>query len=300
MKAEENKSIANKKRSESMRKAWRAGAGTLGVRKRRKPLPCKCGCGKLAGLDRLYAQGCYNPGAGNRGKRHDAKWRMKQSEGVRRAYAQGKMQHAINQTPDFIEKRICKLRGRKRSEAAIKATSKAVKRAWAQGKYHTQAVINNRKVNLSRVGATPERMDVIREMRNMEKLRPIFSDAMKKQTEKWKKSGALEEIRRKAGNAVGMPDHLAAKAWIIRDPYGNTFQFSNLMEWARQNQHRFHDDRPESRAPFWKRIAGGISDLLNKKGRSCSYRGWTAVSKLELAAGGRDLLGRDYFLQKHE
>jgi hypothetical protein len=36
---------------------------------------------------------------------------------------------------------------------------------------------------------------------------------------------------------------------------------------------------------------------LKKDGRSCSYRGWTAVSKLELDAGGMDLLGRDYFQQ---
>lgn len=116
----------------------------------------------------------------------------------------------------------------------------------------------------------------------------------------WKESGKLDDIRRKAGNAEGMLDHLSAKVWIIRDPFGNIFKFSNLSEWARQNEHRFVDDRPESKAPFWKRIAGGFCDLLKKDGKSCSYRGWTAVSNLELDNGGRDLLGRDYFMQNNQ
>jgi len=283
------KADANRKRSASMKRAWETGKGTLGERVRREETPCKCGCGNLAELDRLYAKGCYDPGAAHRGKKHGDEWKAKQAEGVKRAYGEGKMQHAVNQTPEFIENRIKSLRGRKRSQDACRATGEGVRKAWKEGKYHG-----------TKVGGTREQMDSIRAMRDMETLKPKMSANLKKQNAEWKESGQLDEIRRKAGNATGMLDHLAAKVWIIRDPYGNPHKFSNLAEWARQNKHRFVDDRPESRAPFWKRIAGGITDLLKKDGRSCSYRGWTAVSKLELDAGGMDLLGRDYFQQNEK
>lgn len=265
--------------------------------RRLKETPCKCGCGKMVKPGRQYAKGCYDPGAAHRGKKHSEEWRAKQAEGVKRAYREGKMQHAVNQTPEFIEKRIRKLRGRKRAESVCKATAAGVRKAWAEGKYHTVVVINGRKQNISRVGATPEHMEAIRKKRDIEKCNADNAKRMKVQMDEWKASGKLGTIRRKAGNAAGMLDHLAAKVWIIRDPYGNTHKFSNLAEWARQNEHRFVDDRPESRASFCRRISGGIVSLLKKDGRSCSYRGWTAVSKLELDAGGRDLLGRDYFQQ---
>ena len=143
---------------------------------------------------------------------------------------------------------------------------------------------------------TPENQAKAVAARDMEKLKAESSVRMAGNMKSWKESGKLDDIRRKAGNATGMLDHLAAKVWIMRDPYGNPHKFSNLAEWARQNAFRFVDDRPESKAPFWKRIAGGLSELLSKDGKSCSYRGWTAVSKLELDAGGADLLGRDYFM----
>lgn len=144
---------------------------------------------------------------------------------------------------------------------------------------------------------TPENQAKAREARDWNKLSPEYSERMASKIKTWKETGKLDDIRRKAGNATGMLDHLAAKVWIMRDPYGHPHKFSNLAEWARQNAFRFVDDRPESKTPFWKRIAGGLSELLSKDGKSCSYRGWTAVSKLELDAGGADLLGRDYFMQ---
>src|SRR6478736_6641573 len=144
---------------------------------------------------------------------------------------------------------------------------------------------------------TPENQAKARAARDMEKLKAGNSVRLAAQMKEWKDSGKLDEIRRKAGNAMGQLDHIGAKVWIIRDTYGRIYKFSNMMEWARKNEHLFEDDRPESKAPFWKRIAEGIYSLLDDDGRSCSYRGWTAVSKLELDAGGADLLGRDYFMQ---
>jgi len=100
-------------------------------------------------------------------------------------------------------------------------------------------------------------------------------------------------MRRKCRCAAGMPDHIFAKEWIFRGPFGKVYKFSNLAEWARQNDWRFEDDRPESKMSFCRRIASGLGGLLKADGLACSYRGWTAVSKLELEDGGKDLLERN-------
>ena len=279
MTTEEKKAEANRKRSESMRKAWREGKGTLGDKARRSKAMCKCGCGQLAELDRLYAPGHYDPGAAHRGKKHDAKWKKNQSKGLAGAHARGCF-------VDAAKKRKAETAAnRPRCKCGCGKPVGAAKALYAKGCFDA---------------TTPENQAKAIAARDMEKMKEKNSVRLAAQMKEWKESGKLDEIRRKAGNAQGQLDHLAAKVWIIRDPYGNVFKFSNLAEWARQNEHRFKDDRPESKAPFWKRIAGGITDLLKKDGRSCSYRGWTAVSKLELEEGGADLLGRDYFMQNKE
>ncbi len=270
-------------------------AGMLAANaKRRKPKPiprpCECGCGGMTVTRFIH-------GHNHKGIKHSATWKAKQSEGLRRAYQEGKFQHIVNQSAEFIEKRVRSLRGRVRPEATCKATSEGVKKAWAEGKYHTEAVINNRKVNLSRVGASAEQMNVIRQKVDMEKLKATNSEKLKSQMAEWKAEGKLDAIRRKAGNAKGMPDHLAAKQWHIRSPMGEVYHFSNLAAWARRNKHLFVDDREHSKTPFWKRIAGGITDLLKSNGRSCSYRGWVAVGKSEHVNGAPDLLGRDVSVQ---
>lgn len=139
---------------------------------------------------------------------------------------------------------------------------------------------------------TPENRARALAARDMENLKKDNSVRLATNIKKWKASGELDGIRRKGGIAKGMPDHLCAKVWIFRDPSGKTHRFSNLYEWARRNESLFEDDHPESKEPFWLRIARGLSGLLKTNGRSCSYKGWTAVSKLELEEGGEDLLRR--------
>lgn len=146
-------------------------------------------------------------------------------------------------------------------------------------------------------GTTPENLAKARLARDWKVLSPKMSTKMSEQITTWKETGKLEEMRRKAGLDKGRPDHLAAKQWHIRSPQGLIYKFSNLAEWARRHQGLFVDDRLESKAPFWLRIAGGITDLLKENGRSCSYRGWVAVSKSELVNGAPDLLGRDVSVQ---
>ncbi len=281
MTTEEKKAEANRKRAESMRRAWATGKGTLNTRIRREQRPCKCGCGKLAALDNLYAKGHYDPGAAHRGKTHSKEWREKQSAGVAAACRRGAYAECCKRRREktLTKRRKCQC-----------GCGNPVERAGA--KYYRDHFIPK--------GKTAEVMSKLRQMRDMKKLRADSQKRLKDQMEKWKASGKLDDIRRKAGNARGMLDHLAAKVWNIRDPFGNPHKFSNLSEWARQNCWRFEDDRPQSTAPFWKRIAGGITDLLKANGRSCSYRGWTAISKLEIEEGGADLLGRDYFLQNDQ
>ena len=141
---------------------------------------------------------------------------------------------------------------------------------------------------------TPENRAIALAARDWGKLSPKYSKRMKTMVKEWRDSGRLEDIKRKAKTLRGLSDHVAANVWIVRDPCGVPYKFSNLSEWARQNEWRFVDDRPHSKLPLWKRIAGGFVDLLKANGRSCSYRGWTAISKLEVNAGGSDLLHRNY------
>lgn len=198
------------------------------------------------------------------------------------------------QDPELIEKRIRPLRGRKtgkpRPESVRQAVSAGVKRAWAEGKHNTEKAIKSRA---NRKGASAERMREVWQMVDHDKLRTNNSKMLTAQNAAWKESGELDAIRRKCGLARGMPDHLAAKLWHIRSPEGIVFVVSNMAEWARQNQHRFEDERPGAKTPFWVRIAGGFSDILKSNGKSCSYKGWVAVSKTELDRGAPDLLGRD-------
>jgi hypothetical protein len=238
---------------------------------------CACGCGgeliKPAGTsDSHFSRQKYLKSHHHR----DPKVRAKFSVSMKQAHKRGAF------VDGCTNRREKTLENRPRCKCGCGQPVGASKAVYARGCFDA---------------TTPENQSKARAARDMKKLKAENSVRMADNMKKWKATGKLDEIRRKAGNASGMLDHLSAKVWIIRDPYGNIFKFSNLAEWARQNENRFRDDRPESKAPFWKRIAGGITDLLKKDGKSCSYRGWTAVSKLELKEGGADLLGRDYFTQ---
>lgn len=213
----------------------------------------------------------------------------KRGKGIKKAYADGKMAHATHQSPEFIEKRIAPLRGRVVTDPDARAARSAqVRKAWADGKYSGGMVGKLGR----RMGATPAQMDEIRKKRDMPKLKATLSEKLKSQVQEWKESGQLDAIRRKAGTLKDMPDHIAARHWVIRDPAGRIHEFDNLCSWSRSNTHLFEDTRPLSKSPFWLRISGGINSLFEAAGRSCSYKGWVGVSTTEIARGGADLLGR--------
>lgn len=157
---------------------------------------------------------------------------------------------------------------------------------------------------------TPENRAIARSSRDMVKLKAENSIRMTQTIQRLKESGEYEKnAKRHSEMMTGRPatgklkkgklDHLQAKAWKFRDTMGVIHTFSNLKEWARKNEYRFIDDRPNSKMPFCLRIAAGLGQTLASNGNNCSYRGWVAVSKLELNDGGFDLLGRDYFTQNN-
>lgn len=92
----------------------------------------------------------------------------------------------------------------------------------------------------------------------------------------------------------GRLDHANCKAWAIRSPAGTAYKFTNLNEWARQNEHIIDDPNPESITTTHRRFVLGIIGLGGKRGNACSHWGWTLISKDEL----NDLLSRNIYVNE--
>lgn len=76
---------------------------------------------------------------------------------------------------------------------------------------------------------------------------------------------------------IGRTDHVFAKSWIFESPEGERFECSNLLEWCRQNEHRFPlDDRPYKR-PLWYRAAMGIGRQAAAKDPRRQWHSWVLV-----------------------
>jgi len=263
---------------------------------------CACGCGTELHKNSKGKMPRYAFNHHHKGKKHSKEWSEKQSVGVKKAWSGGQYETTMrHQSAELIEKRASKNRGKKRTAAFCEQMKAIVVNAHASGKYSSEQtrqkyrenLIARIKENPTLYGQSREWMIAIQSKRDMVKLAADNSKKLTEQIHEWKATGQLDAIRRKAGNAKDMPDHLAAKVWRIRDPNGKVHFFSNLCSWARKHEHLFEDCAPSSKLPHWLRISGGIGDLLNAKGRSCSYRGWVAVSKTELEEGAPDMLARN-------
>jgi len=226
---------------------------------------CECGCGGITTAPRYIA------GHNHRGKRHTKEWIEKQSKGVKNAHNRGiYVEVGLKRRVKTIESRpLCKC-----------GCGKPISRA---GALYAKGCFDS---------TTPENQKKAIACRDWDRLSPLFSKRMKERIDQWKESGELDVMRQKSKQASGMPDHISAKLWVLRDPCGAIHHCSNLTEWARKNTFRFEDDRPHSKAPFWRRISMGIGSLLGMNGKSCSYKGWVAVSKRELENGAPDMLSR--------
>jgi hypothetical protein len=230
--------------------------------------PCKCGCGEIASK-----QSHYLPGHALRGRKHSQEWIAKRVPGIIAAHKRGAYKaHHANQKKETLARRpLCKC-----------GCGKPVKKA--ESIYFSNEC-------LPAGGA--ERMKIVAGARDMDKLRPKLSKLMTERMKGWAGTEEWEAMRQECRTARGMPDHISAKEWVIRDPFGKVYKFSNLTEWSRQNEWRFEDDHPESKMSFCRRIGHGICATFASRGKSCSYRGWTPVSKMEQEDGGKDLLARN-------
>jgi hypothetical protein len=158
-----------------------------------------------------------------------------------------------------------------------KKFSDQAKKQNAEGKFgHDQAFMDRLKKRMSKEGRKPE---------NLRKL----DKARKKANAKLKGSNQFGRAQR------GRPDHPSCKFWSIRSPAGSTYHFSNLREFCRSHIHLFEDPYPEALSPLWHRAAQGIAALNQKHGKSCSWAGWTLISKSE---GNPDPLSRSLAVQE--
>lgn len=236
--------------------------------------------------------------------KHSEEWSKRQSEGVRRAWAEGK--YVGKNRPDYVSI-AAKNRGRKQSPEEVEKRRMAVIEAWKRGDYHTPEAIKNRKIaaekaRLTAVGMPPDHMERIRNMRNIEKMRAENSIKMKLQREQWKSNGFLQKVEdariKKLKNSHGFGknrrgslEHSNVKKWKIRSSLGKVYEFINLREWARQNENLFEDYRPESRMPFAERIAAGIKNISKPRRPNAPthYQGWTVVDSMYK----KDILDRE-------
>lgn len=90
----------------------------------------------------------------------------------------------------------------------------------------------------------------------------------------------------------GRLDHANCKEWCVLSPAGIQYQFSNLLEWCRQNESLFVDHSPGARNPLWKRAAAGIAQQGQKRGKLCSWGGWVLQNVWER----RDPIARNVVL----
>ena len=223
-------------------------------------------------------------GAGGVRAPRSEEWKRKQSEGVKRAYAEGKMNHVRD--PEFIARRSAimrvKLKGRKAS------------------------LETREKIRLAHLGKklSPERIKAMRNRKLSDNEKTKCRENMLKCRERLKdpdvhKRRIAASAKARTGNhgygrqARGRQDHDKAKYWVVRDPVGVIHEFSNAMEWCRTNVHLFHDYYPDAKTPLWKRAFGGFSAMGQTDGGLCSWNGWVLLSVRELNTGAADLLGRD-------
>lgn len=230
-------------------------------------------------------------------------WKRKQSEGVRRAWAEGK--YVGKPRPDYAaiaEKK----RGRKRHPEEVRKTAESLKKWWSDPKNaetQKKKMLDGLKASgFKGKGRTKEEMDAIRGMRDLEKIREHGKSVMKANVEKWRLDGTMQKNadanrKRLTGchgqgkNKRGSLEHSNAKLWVIRDPIGRIYKFINAREWVRENISLFEDYHPEARLPFWYRVSAGLKNIAHPRKRNAPthYQGWTIVSQQEKG----DLLGRD-------
>lgn len=234
---------------------------------------CLCGCGTEILPDERGRARNWVRGHAAIGKKQSPEWVAKKAEGMKKAWADpAKLKTMRHQSPEMVEKRIAKLRGRKHPAERCEAASR-------------------------RMTGTKLKPETIAKLRALypNGIVPKLSEASEAKRRK-----SISEQRKGTHNfgraARDRLDHFNALHWIVRDNRGVIHEFDNLQSWCRANEWRFlPDDRPSSKLKLWQRAVSGFNgqQRTDRKGQH-QWKGWTLVSVLERKQqGAPDLLARD-------
>lgn len=204
------------------------------------------------------------------GNKQSAEWLANKSAGLKKAWADpNKFKSIRHQSPELVEKRVAKLRGRKQSAEQAAATSR-------------------------RMTGTKHKPETIAKLSALYPNGIVLSQASEAKRRK-----SISEKRKGTHNfgraARDRLDHFNALHWIVRDNRGVIHEFDNLHSWCRANEWRFlPDDRPNSKLKLWQRAVSGFNGQQRTDGKGQhQWKGWTLVSVLERKQqGAPDLLAR--------
>ena len=236
------------------------------------PTLCACGCGQPVAPDDRGRARAYVRNNWNVGRKQSPEWVAKKVAGMKRAWADpSKLQTMRHQSPELVEKRAAKMRGRK-------FTAEQCARVSA--------------------GLTGRKLSEEHKLKSSKGWIHGFPSLTDEAKEKCRHSMSMARIGcHNFGRAArDRLDHFNARHWVVRDPVGRIFEFDNAQSWARKNESLFlPDEYPDSKLPLWFRFISGLNGMQRKdrKGQH-SWKGWVLVSVTECeTTGAPDLLARD-------
>jgi ParB-like chromosome segregation protein Spo0J len=238
-------------------------------------------------------------------------WLKHQSEGIRKAIAEGRWKRVI--TSEAIEKTAAKLRGRKRPPEVVekirlaligkkrspeycRAMSELVRKEYAEGKRSRMSLEHKQKLREAAKLANTGRKPSAEQSRK-------HSEAMKGR--KWKQ----EIIEKRAAPMRNRPQvalltkkgptNKKSISGILRSPENILYEFKNLTHFVREHSYLFLEQDV-----IWKRsgttircnASHGLLDLFGRsKNVRGSWKGWTVYSHVEHTYNnGDDLLKRPW------
>jgi len=212
--------------------------------------PCQCGCGTPLPFDKPERR--FIHGHNHRGLKHDKQWTENQAKGAQESWKDADKYRTLRHpSAELVERRVAKLRGRKRPAEVMLKVSKALPGRPLSPEHRIKCSKNWFK--------GPQSLSPEAESRR----RKSISESRK----------GCHGYGRAARDRL---DHAKALHWVIKDPQGVPHEFDNRQSWARGNEYRFlPDDRPDSKLPLWERFVAGMERM--------HWKGWTLVTVREQA-----------------
>jgi len=193
---------------------------------------------------------------------------------------------------DVVERIRLKNTGKKRTPEMVEAMRLRVIAGYAAGKYRTppeKIAERNRKISEAKKGWKQTGEQRLRHSIAMTG-RVWPKDVVESRAEKLRERvRTAEGVRADESNINGLKG-------ALRDDRGRLWQFKNLSHFVRTHRDLFDEfdtvERPQKKGGFTKtcRAIKGLSTLFAIKHTRGSWKGWTAVSGIEL---GEDLMARN-------